>query len=195
MLESLDGKRDLSLHSLLVDGAVRLGEKGVVGRMAIAEVMGTRRVFDFAHENPALRMDSSETLHDPDRVARIERFVSINSALEVDLTGQVTAESVGGRQVAGIGGQFDFVLGASRAPGGVSIIALPSTGRGGAVSRIVARLAPGAAVTTPRYLVDWIVTEHGAVRLRGLSAKERAAALLTVAHPRFVEELARRATS
>jgi acyl-CoA hydrolase len=195
VLESLDGKRDLSLHSLLVDGAVRLGEKGVVGRMAIAEVMGTRRVFDFAHENPALRMDSSETLHDPDRVARIERFVSINSALEVDLTGQVTAESVGGRQVAGIGGQFDFVLGASRAPGGVSIIALPSTGRGGAVSRIVPRLAPGAAVTTPRYLVDWIVTEHGAVRLRGLGAKERAAALLTVAHPRFVEELARRATS
>jgi acyl-CoA hydrolase len=196
VLESLDGKRNLSLHSLLVDSAVRLAETGVVGRMDIAEIMGSRRVFDFAHENPALHMDSSERLHDPHVVARIERFVSINSALEVDLTGQVTAESVGGRQVAGIGGQFDFVLGASRAPGGVSIIALPSTGRGGAASRIVHRLAPGAAVTTPRYLVDWVVTEHGAARLRGLGEKERAAALMTVAHPRFAEELVKsRATS
>ncbi len=114
----------------------------------------------------------------------------------MDLTGQVTAESLGGRQVAGIGGQFDFVLGASGAPGGASIIALPSTARDGTVSRIVARLAAGAAVTTPRYLVDWIVTEHGAARLTGLGERERAAALVAVAHPRFAEELERgRATS
>jgi 4-hydroxybutyrate CoA-transferase len=109
----------------------------------------------------------------------------------VDLTGQVTAETVGGRQVAGIGGQFDFVLGASRSSGGMSVTALPSTGRAGAVSRIVPRLQPGAAVTTPRYLVDWVVTEHGAVRLRGLGEKERAAALIAVAHPRFVPDLER----
>ncbi len=205
VLDSLDGKRNLSLHSLLVDTAVRLCESGVVtgsekpfhrGHMDIGEIMGTRRVFDFAHENPAINMESAEYVHDPNVIARLDRFVSINSALEVDLTGQVTAESVGGRQVAGIGGQFDFVLGASRAKGGVSIIALPSTGRGGSVSRIVPRLAPGAAVTTPRYLVDWIVTEHGAARLAGLGEKERAAALIAVAHPGFVEDLERgRATS
>jgi len=166
------------------------------GRMDIGEIMGTRRVFDFAHENPAISMESSEYVHDPTVIARLGRFVSINSALEVDLTGQVTAESIGGRQVAGIGGQFDFVIGAALAAEGVSIIALPSTGRGGSVSRIVARLAPGAAVTTPRYLVDWIVTEHGAARLAGLGERERAAALIAVAHPRFVEEIERgRATS
>jgi len=200
VLESLHGKRDLSLHSLLVDSAVGLCESGAVtsaakpfhrGRMDIGEIMGTRRVFDFAHENPAINMESSEYVHDPGVVARLARFVSINSALEIDLTGQVTAESVGGRQVAGIGGQFDFVLGASRSAGGLSIIALPSTGRGGSVSRIVPRLTPGAAVTTPRYLVDWIVTEHGAARLRGLGERERAAALIAVAHPRFAEMLER----
>ncbi len=205
VLGSLGGKRDLSLHSLLVDSAVGLCESGVVtsaekpfhrGRMDIGEIMGTRRVFDFAHDNPAISMESSEYVHDPTVVARLGRFVSINSALEVDLTGQVTAESVGGRQVAGIGGQFDFVLGAALAAEGVSIIALPSTGRGGSVSRIVPRLAPGAAVTTPRYLVDWIVTERGAARLTGLGERERAAALIAVAHPRFVEEIERsRATS
>ena len=205
VLESLHGKRDLSLHSLLVDSAVRLCESGVVtsaakpfhrGRMDIGEIMGTRRVFDFAHENPAISMESSEYVHDPTVIARLGRFVSINSALEVDLTGQVTAESVGGRQVAGIGGQFDFVLGAALAAEGVSIIALPSTGRGGSVSRIVPRLAPGAAVTTSRYLVDWIVTEYGAARLAGLGEREWAAALIAVAHPRFVEEIERgRATS
>jgi 4-hydroxybutyrate CoA-transferase len=199
-LAALDGKRDLSLYSLLVDGAVTLCERGAVGagapapgagRIAVGEIMGTRRAFDFAHDNPAVTMVSSDTLHDPAAVGRIERFVSINSALELDLTGQVTAESLGGRQVAGIGGQFDFVLGASLAPGGLSIIALPSTSRDGTVSRIVPRLTPGAAVTTPRYLVDWVVTEHGAARLRGLSDRQRAAALMAVAHPRFVDELER----
>jgi 4-hydroxybutyrate CoA-transferase len=200
VLESLDGQRDLALHSLLVDAAVGLCEKGVVtnarkpihrGRMDIGEVMGTRRVFDFVHEHAAVHMESADFTHDPHLIAALPGFVSINSALEVDLTGQVTAETVGGRQVAGIGGQFDLVLGASRARGGRAIIALPSTGRGGTVSRIVRRLSAGAAVTTPRYLADWVVTEHGAARLRGLGEKERAAALIAVAHPAFAEELAR----
>jgi 4-hydroxybutyrate CoA-transferase len=129
-------------------------------------------------------------------VARLDRFVAINSALEIDLAGQVNAESLGARQVAGIGGQFDFVLGAGRSRGGASILALPSTGgRGGAVSRIVPRLAAGAAVTTPRFLADWVVTEHGAARLRGLSETARATALLAVAHPRFQGELERALTS
>jgi 4-hydroxybutyrate CoA-transferase len=161
--------------------------------MDVAEAMGTRRLFDFVRDNDRVNMESSAFVHDPDVVARMDRFVSINSALEVDLTGQVTAESLGGRQVAGIGGQFDFVLGASRSRGGASIIALPSTSRDREVSRIVTRLGLGAAVTTPRYLADWVVTEHGVAKLKGRGERERAAALIAVAHPRFREELARAA--
>ncbi|MBI4637533.1 MAG: acetyl-CoA hydrolase/transferase family protein [Candidatus Rokubacteria bacterium] len=204
VLEALADHRDLGLHSLLVDAAVTLVERGVVtnarkrvhrGRMDIAEAMGTRRLFEWVHDNPRVNMESSELVHDPEVVARLDGFVSVNSALEVDLTGQVTAESVGGRQVAGIGGQFDFVLGASRSRGGVSVIALPSTGRAGAVSRIVPRLAGGAAVTTPRFLADCVVTEYGAARLRGLGESQRARALTAVAHPDFREGLEREATS
>jgi acyl-CoA hydrolase len=204
VLEGLGDHRDLALHSLLVDAGVGLVERGVVtnarkrvhrGRMDIAEAMGTRWLFDFLHDNPLVNMDSSEWVHDPHVVAGLDRFVAVNSALEVDLTGQVNAESLGQRQVAGIGGQFDFLLGASRSRGGAGIIALPSTGRDGTVSRIVPRLSPGAAVTTPRFVPDWIVTEYGAAALRGRSARERAAALLAVAHPDFREELARAATS
>ena len=204
VLEALGDHRDLALHSLLVDPAIALVERGVVtgarkrlhrGRMDLAEAMGTRRLFDFVHDNPAVNMESSAFVHDPEVVARLDRFVSINSALEIDLGGQVTAESLGARQVAGIGGQFDFVLGASRSRGGASIIALPSTGRDGTVSRIVPRLGAGAAVTTPRYLADWVVTEHGAARLRGRGERERAAALIAVAHPDFQGELERALTT
>jgi acyl-CoA hydrolase len=201
VLEALGSHRDLALHSLLVDSGVTLVERGVVtgarkrvhrGRLDLAEAMGTRRTFDFLHDNALVNMESSAFTHDPEVVARLDRFVAINSALEIDLTGQVTAESLGARQVAGIGGQFDFVLGASRSAGGVSIIALPSTGgRDGSVSRIVPHLAAGAGVTTPRYLADWVVTEHGAARMKGLSDRARATALIAVAHPRFQGELER----
>jgi 4-hydroxybutyrate CoA-transferase len=201
VLEALGSHRDLSLHSLLVDAGVGLVERGVVtaarkrvhrGRLDLAEAMGTRRTFDFLHDNALVNMESSAFTHDPEIVARLDRFVAINSALEIDLTGQVTAESLGARQVAGVGGQFDFVLAASRSAGGVSIIALPARGgRDGGVSRIVPRLATGAGVTTPRYLADWVVTEHGAARLKGLSDKARATALIAVAHPRFQGELER----
>jgi 4-hydroxybutyrate CoA-transferase len=196
-LESLAGHRDLALYSLLVDSAVGLCERGAVSRpIEVGEIMGTRRVFDFAHDNPLISMAGSDRLHDPAVVASIDRFVSVNSALAIDLTGQVTAESLDGRQVAGVGGQFDFVLGASRSRGGLSIIALPSTDRSGSRSRIVPRLPSGSAVTTPRYLTDWVVTEHGPARLRGLSEMDRAAALIAVAHPRFRAELERgRATA
>jgi len=204
VLEALGDHRDLALHSLLVDAAVGLVERGVVtgarkrlhrGRLDVAEAMGTRRLFAFLHDNPLVNMESSEWVHDPHVVAALDGFVAVNSALEVDLTGQVTAESLGPRQVAGTGGQFDFVLGASRSRGGAAIIALPSTGRHGTASRIVPRLAQGAAVTTPRFLPDWVVTEYGAAALRGRSDRERAAALRAVAHPEFRDELARGATS
>src|SRR3990172_7898422 len=198
IMEALGEKRDLGVHSLLVDSVLPLIEKGVItnarktlhpGRMDIGEAMGTRTLFDSVHNNPMVNMEPSDIIHDPQVVGRIRDFISINSAFEVDLAGQVNAEMVGPRQLTGIGGQFDYVLGASRAPGGASIIALPSTGKGGAVSRIVARLGEGASVTTPRYLADWIVTEHGAVRLTGLDGAERARALLGLADPQFRDEL------
>lgn len=198
IMDALGDRRDLGVHSILVDHMLPLIEKGVItnarkslhpGRMDLCEVMGSRRLFDFVHENPLVNMESSDIVHDPQVVGRIRAFVSVNSALEVDLTGQVNAESIGARQLTGIGGQFDFALGTARARGGVSIIALPSTGKGGAVSRIVARLGPGASVTTPRYLVDWVVTEYGAARLTGLSTAERARTLVGVAHPAFRDEL------
>jgi 4-hydroxybutyrate CoA-transferase len=201
VLEALGDHRDLAMHSLLVDAAVDLMARGVVtaarkpfrrGTCDIAEAMGTPRLFEAIHENPLISMESSAVIHDPSLVARLDRFVAINSALEVDLSGQVTAESLGGRQVAGIGGQFDFVLAASRSAGGTAIIALPSTGgRDGAISRIVPKLSPGAAVTTPRFLADRVVTEHGVAELRGLGETARATALIAVAHPRFRAELER----
>ena len=201
VLEALGDHRDLALHSLLVDAAVSLMERGAVtaarkslhrGRCDVGEAMGTPRLFEAIHDEALVSMESAALTHDPSLVARLDRFVSINSALEIDLTGQVTAESLGGRQVAGIGGQFDFVLGASRSAGGMSIIALPSTGgRDGAVSRIVSRLGAGAAVTTPRFVADWVVTEQGAARMKGLGETARATALIAVAHPRFRSDLER----
>jgi acyl-CoA hydrolase len=201
VLEALVDHRDLALHSLLVDSAVTLVERGAVtggrkrwhrGRLDIAEAMGTTALFDFVRENPLVNMEPSSWVHDPYVIAAHDRFVAVNSALEIDLSGQVTAESLGPRQVAGIGGQFDFVIGASRSRGGVAVIALPATGgRDGAVSRIVSRLTAGAAVTTPRYVADYVVTEFGAARLTGLGTSERAAAMIAVAHPRFRETLER----
>lgn len=200
IIGELGDRRDLGAHSIVVDHMLPLIEKGVItnarksfhrGRMDICEVMGTRRLFDFVHENRLINMEPSDIVHDPQVVGRIQNFVSINSALEVDLAGQVNAESMGPRQLAGIGGQFDFVLGSSRAPGGLAVIALPSTGRGGTVSRIVPRLREGTSVTTPRYLADYIVTEHGVAALRGKGTAQRARALIRVAHPTFRDELER----
>jgi 4-hydroxybutyrate CoA-transferase len=196
----LGDRRDLGVHSLLVDAMLPLLERGVItnrrktrntGRLDLGEVMGTEPLFRFVHENPAVNMEPSSLIHNPRVVATLERFVSVNSAIEVDLTGQVNAESIGDRQAAGVGGQFDFVEGAYWAPGGRSIIALPSTGRAGEVSRIVVRLAPGAKVTTPRHLTDCVATEFGRAELRGRSTEQRARALIALAHPRFREGLER----
>lgn len=197
---ALGAHRDLGVHSLLVDAMLPLVTGGIItnarksrhpGRMDLGEIMGTEALFRFVHDNAIVHMEPSTLIHNPRVVATLERFVSINSAIEVDLTGQVNAESIGDRQVAGIGGQFDFVEGAYWAPGGRSIIALPSTGRGGEVSRLVAQLGAGAKVTTPRHLTDYVVTEFGVTRLRGLSNEQRAQALVPLAHPRFREALER----
>jgi 4-hydroxybutyrate CoA-transferase len=204
VMEALGGKRDLGVHSLLVDHMLPLIESGVInnsrkrlhrGRMDVGEIMGTEKLFRWADDNPMVNMEPSDIVHDPQVVGTFGDFVSVNSAIEVDLLGQVNAESLGGRQVTGIGGHFDFVLGARQAAGGRSVIALPSTGRQGRASRIVARLPAGARVTTPRFLADYVVTEWGTAALRGQSDAERARELSRVAHPAFRESLEREAAT
>jgi 4-hydroxybutyrate CoA-transferase len=204
VMEALAGKRDLGVHSLLVDHMLPLIEAGVInnsrkrlhpGRMDVGEIMGTERLFRWVHDNPAVNMEPSDIVHDPQVVGTLGDFVSVNSAIEVDLLGQVNAESVEGRQVTGIGGHFDFVLGARQAAGGRSVIALPSTGRQGEVSRVVARLPAGARVTTPRFIADYVVTEWGTASLRGKSDAGRARELCRVAHPAFRESLEREAAT
>ena len=200
VMEALQSKRDLGVHSLLVEHMLPLVESGVItnsrkrlhpGRMDVGEIMGTRRLFAWCHENRTINMEPSDIVHDPQIIGALGDFVSVNSALEVDLLGQVNAESVDGRQVTGIGGQFDFVLGAARASGGRSIIALPATAANGARSRIVRRLGAGARVTTPRFLTDYVVTEFGVARLRGQSDTGRARALIRIAHPAWRDSLER----
>ena len=200
VMEALGGKKDLGVHSLLVEHMLPLVRSGIItnarkrlhpGRMDVGEIMGTAVLFRWSHENPLVNMEPSDVVHDPQVVGGLGDFVSVNSALEVDLLGQVNAESVDGRQVTGIGGQFDFVLGAARAVGGRSIIALPATARKGARSRIVARLGDGARVTTPRFLADYVVTEHGVAALRGKSDAGRARELIRLADPAYRELLER----
>jgi acetyl-CoA hydrolase len=199
IVAGLAGHRDLGVHSLLVDSMLPLLERGVItgarnrrhpGCLDLGEIMGTEPLFRWAHENAQVWMEPSTTIHDPAIVAGLERFVSVNSAIEIDLTGQVNAEALGGRQVAGIGGQFDFVAGAALG-GGRAVIARPATDPQGEVSRIVARLEAGTPVTTPRHLVDCVVTEFGRAQLRGLSDVARARELTRIAHPRFREGLER----
>jgi 4-hydroxybutyrate CoA-transferase len=153
------------------------------------ELMGTRRLWEFVHENPIVNMEPSSFTHNVKILAGIERFISVNSAVEIDLQGQLDAEAVDGTQISGIGGHFDFVQGALLSPGGKSIIAMTSTAAKGEKSRIVPRLTQGNPVTTPRHSVDYIVTEHGVAELRGRSLSQRAKALISIAHPKFSEEL------
>ncbi len=183
---STSNVRDLRIVGLLTDSMVGLSESGQVAdapdAMRVAELLGSRRVFDFAHENPAVRMLSSRSIHDPTWLARQRGFVSVCSALEVDLTGQVASEEVAGRSVAGVGGSVDFFEGANLSPGGIRIVALPSVRPSGA-ARIRSEFAPGTPVTLARHSVDYVVTEHGIAHLTGRSVRERAEALVAVAHP------------
>jgi 4-hydroxybutyrate CoA-transferase len=192
LLQSLPRGLELSLAGMAVDAMVDLIKQGVVtGPWRAIELMGTRRLFDFVHDNPRLEMQDSLTGHNPLWLGRIPKFVSVNSAVEVDLTGQVNAESLGEEQISGLGGQFDFVEASYWSPGGFSIFAFPSTsGKNGEFSRIVKRLKPGAAVSTPRYFTRYVVTEYGVADLWGKSVKARAEALIRIAHPKFRAELA-----
>lgn len=201
----LTGKKDIGIHSeMFSDGVVVLAEAGVItnkkktinpGKFMAAFLMGTRKLYDFIDGNPEVELQPVDYINDPCVIGQHDNMVSINSALQVDLMGQVNAEMIGSRQFSGIGGQVDFVRGVSRAKNGKSIIALPSTASGGKVSRIACELDRGAAVSTSRNDVHYIVTEYGIANLRGKSLRERTLALIGIAHPDFRETLLSEAKS
>lgn len=192
-------KRHLGIHTeMFSDGVVDLFEAGVItgeaktlhrGKIVSSFVLGSRKTFRFLDNNPFVEFHPSDYVNDPFVVAQNEKMVAINSALSVDLTGQVNADSIGTRVYSGFGGQVDFIRGAARSKGGRPIIALPSTAKGGRLSRIVDTLEPGAGVVTSRADVHYVVTEHGIARLHGRSLRERAQELIAVAHPDFRAEL------
>lgn len=191
VLLGLGSRRGLRVHSgALGDGIVEPMQRGTIAEAAGAMLLGTRKLFDFAANNPRLTLRSSEFTHDPRVLAGLARFVAINSAVEVDLTGQVNAEVARGSYVGAVGGAPDFIRAANQSPGGVSLIVLPASAARGA-SRIVAQL--GGPVTTPRSDAGVVVTEHGAADLRGLALRERAKRLIAIAAPAFRETLSREA--
>src|SRR5262245_31527007 len=196
---ALTDKRDLGVHTeMFTDAVVDLVEAGVVtgaakernrGKIVTTFLMGTPRLYDFVHDNPMVEMRAVDFTNDTHVIRSFGRMVAINSAIEVDLTGQVVADSIGHRLYSGVGGQMDFIRGAALAPEGRSIIALPSTAAGGSFSRIVSTLRDGAGVVTTRAHVRTVVTEWGTAELFGLSLRERAQALIAIAHPDFRSEL------
>jgi acyl-CoA hydrolase/RimJ/RimL family protein N-acetyltransferase len=195
VLRYLGDRKDLGVHTeMFSDGILPLIESGVItnarktlhrGKMIASFVLGSRALYDFIDDNPMVEFHPTEYTNDPFIIAQNERMTSINSALEVDLTGQVCADSLGLLFYSGIGGQVDFVRGASRSKGGKAIIALPATADDGTVSRIVPALKPGAGVVTSRGDVHYVVTEYGVAYLHGKTMRERATALIQIAHPRF----------
>ncbi len=200
-LRRMGGKQDLGVHTeMFSDGIVDLVEAGVVtnrykkvhpGRIATSFVMGTTRLYDFVNDNPFVEFYPCDHTNDTSVIRKNDNVVAINSAIEIDLSGQVVADSIGFRIFSGIGGQMDFMRGAALSAGGKPIIAMPSTAAGGHVSRIVLSIKPGAGVVTTRGHVHWVVTEYGAVDLSGRSLRERAAALISIAHPDVRGELRR----
>ena len=195
----LDSKKDLGLHTqLITDGLLPLFEKNVItnkkksllpGRVVASLCMGSKKLYDYVDNNPAFYFRSSEYVNDPTVIARNDNLVSISSALEVDLTGQICSDSMGYLFYSGIGDQVDFLRGSSMSKGGFSIVALPSTAQNGAVSRIVPHLSEGAGVATTRGDVNFVITEYGIAELQGKSIYQRVMELAQIAHPKFREEL------
>jgi acetyl-CoA hydrolase len=199
VLGMLADRRDIGIHTeLFSDGVVDLVESGVItgerktinrGKIVAGMVLGTRKAYQFIDNNPMVEMRPQEYVNDPFNISRNDNMVAINSALQIDLTGQVVADNLGRNIVSGIGGQMDFIRGAARSKGGRPIIALLSTAKGGSLSRIVAEHPQGYGVTTTRADVRWVATEHGIVNLWGLNRRERARALIGLAHPDFRDGL------
>ena len=203
VLNFLGDKRDLGVHTeLFSDRVIDLVEAGVLtngrktlhpGKISAGFILGTKRLYEWVHDNPLIELHRTEYINDPFVIAQNYRQVAINSAIEVDLTGQVCADSIGPKLYSGVGGQMDFIYGASRSEGGVPIIALPATAKRGTLSRIVPMLKQGAGVVTSRYHVHYVVTEHGVADLYGKTIRQRAKALINVAAPQFRDELTRAA--
>ncbi|HET7521468.1 MAG TPA: acetyl-CoA hydrolase/transferase C-terminal domain-containing protein, partial [Candidatus Limnocylindria bacterium] len=202
---ALRGKRDLGAHTeLFTDVVLDLVEAGALtgaakeinrGKIVTTFLMGSRRLYDFVNDNPMVEMRPVDYTNDTSVIRRFRRMAAINSAISVDLTGQVAADSIGTRFYSGVGGQMDFMRGAALAPEGRAIIALPSTAAGGTVSRICPVLPEGAGVVTSRAHVRTVVTEYGVAELFGRSIRERAHALIGIAHPDFRDELRHQARS
>lgn len=201
VLRYLVNNKDLGLHSEMIsDGIIELMLKGVInnrkktfhkGKSVVTFCMGTQRLYDFVDGNPHIEFYPSEHVNSPVNIARNDNMVSINSAIEIDLTGQVVADSIGYRFFSGIGGQVDFIRGAALSRGGKAVIALPSTTKDGKISKIVPHLTEGGGVVTSRGHVQYIVTEYGIASLQGKSIRERALELIRIAHPDFRDELLR----
>lgn len=195
----LKDKKDLGIHSEMIsDGVVELVEAGVItnkkktlhkGKCVVAFLMGSKRLYDYVNNNPEVELYPVDYVNNPTVIMKNDNMVSINSCVQVDLMGQVVSECVGLKQISGVGGQVDFVRGVTLAKNGKSIMAMSSTAAKGTVSKIVPLLDEGAAVTTSRTDVDYIVTEYGIAALKGRTLKDRARALINVAHPNFKEEL------
>lgn len=201
VLTRLSGRNDLGVHTeMFSDRVVDLAKAGVItnrykriypGQIVTSFVSGTQRLFDFVNDNPQVCFLPCDITNDTNLLRKLDRLVAVNSALQVDLTGQVCADSLGHKIYSGIGGQMDFIRGAAISKGGKPIIALPSTAGDGKYSRIVMELLPGSGVVTTRGHVHWVVTEYGAVNLHGLSLRQRAERLISIAHPDFRSDLRR----
>jgi 4-hydroxybutyrate CoA-transferase len=195
VLAELGDKKDLGIHSeMFSDGVVDLVKKGVInntrkslrpGKLVVTFLMGTKKLYDFVDHNPDIYMAPVDYVNNPVVVSQNDNIVCINSCVQIDLQGQVCSEAIGPKQISAAGGQVDFVRGASMARNGISIMAMSSTAAHGKVSKIVANLDPGAPVTTSRYDVDYVVTEYGIAHLKGKNLRERAKALIRIAHPDF----------
>lgn len=206
VLKYLSGKKDLGIHSELIsDGVIDLVESGVVtnarksihkGKIVAGFLLGTKRLYQWVNNNPLVELHRTEYVNDPFVVAQNDKMVAINAAIEVDLTGQVCADSIGPKMYSAVGGQLDFIYGASRSRGGVPIITMPSTSQlrdGTIVSKIVPMLKHGAGVVTSRNHVHFIVTEFGVAELYGKSVRQRTQALINIADPRFRDEITSKA--
>ena len=199
VMKNLRGKKDLGIHTeMFSDGIVDLVEEGVItgekktlhpGKIIAGFVLGTKKAFDYIDNNPVFEFHPQEYVNNPFVISQNKKMVAINSAIEIDLTGQVCADSLGTKLYSGIGGQLDFIRGAAHSEGGKPIIALPSTTKDLKYSRIVPTLKPGAGVVTTRGDVHYVVTEYGVAHLFGKSIQERARALINIAHPKFRDEL------
>ena len=199
VLRRLTDHQNLGIHTeLFSDGVMDMIERGVItnamksihpGKVVSGFVLGTEKLYKYIHDNPIFEMHPTEYVNDPFVIAQNDRMISINSAIEVDITGQVCADSIGPRLYSGVGGQLDFVRGAARSKEGKTFIALPSTARGGSLTRIVPQLKQGAGVVTTRNDVHYIGTEFGVVDLWGRSISERVHALVSISHPDFRDEL------